>query len=305
MIDHPTHEITPAQAGAPVAALAEQLGGPVGRLAALRGGVWLDGQRVLDPQTPVAAGTQLVLRLPPGGIYREVELTAGEIAFEDEWLIVLHKRAGCYVSATPWDVHGTLLAALGRFLTARDGVVPSLHLAHRLDRDTTGLLLFSKHPAANAPLQAAFAAGLVAKRYSCLCAGTPEWEGLDLRTGHGRGAGGRWRIYPLAEVGRELPMGGRRVRLAHTSFIVEARMAGMALVRAMLHTGRTHQIRLHMASLGYPLLGDVRYGGPANVGDRQLTGQLLHAAELRMAHPLTGAPLELSSPLPQIFAALL
>jgi 23S rRNA pseudouridine1911/1915/1917 synthase len=218
---------------------------------------------------------------------------------------VLHKRAGCYVSATPWDAHGNLLAALGRFLSARDGLAPPLHLAHRLDRDTTGLLLFSKDPAVNAPLQAAFDARLVAKRYACLCAGAPEWEGLDLRTGHGRGANGCWRIYPLSEVGRELPMGGRRVRLAHTSLAVEARKADLALVRAILHTGRTHQIRLHMASLGYPLLGDVRYGGPESFGGRQLSGQLLHAAELRLAHPLTGAPLDLNSPLPQLFASLL
>lgn len=302
---HPSYSITVAQAGATLADLAELLGGAAGRLAAERGGAWLDGRRALDPQVRVAAGAQLTLRLPPGGVYREIELTPAEVAFEDAWLIVLHKRAGCYAVETPWDVRGNLLAALGRFLRWRDGGVPPLHLAHRLDRDTSGLLLVSKAPAANAALQAAFDARQVFKLYRGLCAGAPDWEALDLRTGHGRGASGRWRIYPLDQVGQALPMSGGRVRLAHTSLAVEARAPDLALVRATLHSGRTHQIRLHMAAAGYPLLGDTRYGGPASCGGRILAGQLLHAAELRLAHPITGVPLALSSPPPEIFAALL
>ncbi|NTU79774.1 MAG: hypothetical protein HGA45_10295 [Chloroflexales bacterium] len=98
---------------------------------------------------------------------------------------------------------------------------------------------------------------------------------------------------------------GGRVKAAHTTFAVEALLAGAAMVRATPHTGRTHQIRLHMAHAGHPLLGDTRYGGPASYQGRDLAGHLLHAAELRLAHPLTGASLELASPLPELFQELL
>lgn len=293
--------VTPAQANATVLELALALAGEVGGLAVARGGAWLAGRRVSDPAMVAPVGATLMLRLPPAGGYPELELVAGDIAYEDEWLVALHKGAGWYVGATPWDVHGNALAALGRYLAARDGMAPPLHLAQQLDRDTTGVLLLSKAPAANAPLQAAFAGGRVTKGYLALCAGEPGWASLELRTGHGRAAGGRWRVYPLDELGRELPSGGGRVKLAHTTFSVEARLAGAALVRAMPHTGRTHQIRLHMAHAGHPLLGDVRYGGPASYGGRELPGHLLHAAELHLAHPITGAPLALASPPPEVF----
>jgi 23S rRNA pseudouridine1911/1915/1917 synthase len=296
--------VTPSRPGATVAELAESLAGEAGRIAAGRGGAWLAGRRAEDPGQPVPVGTSLTLRLPPAGGYAELELGPADLAYEDEWLLAVHKGQGWYVGATPWDVRGNLLAALGRYLAARDGAAPTLHLAHQLDRDTSGVLLVSKSPAVNAPLQAAFAGGLVVKHYLGLCAGAPPWEGLGLRTGHGRAAGGRWRVYPLADVGLSLPEGGGRVKEARTELYVEARLAGAALVAAALMTGRTHQIRLHMAFAGYPLLGDTRYGGPGRHMGRELPGHMLHAASLRLAHPMTGAPLELSSPLPEAFRSL-
>lgn len=291
--------------GASVLALAEELAGEAGRLAAERGGVWIDGRRVSDPSAPAPAGASIDLRLPPGGRYAEVELGAADIAYEDEWLVALHKAQGWYVGATPWDVYGNALAALGRYLAARDGVSPPLHLAHRLDRDTSGVLLVSKAPQANGPLQAAFAGGLVAKRYLGLCAGQPAWEALGLRTGHGRSAGGRWRVYPLEQLGRALPEGGGRVKEARTVLAVEAQLDGAALLRAEPATGRTHQIRLHAAHAGHPLLGDARYGGPGEYGEQPLAGHMLHAAALGLAHPISGEHLELSSPLPELFLRLL
>jgi 23S rRNA pseudouridine1911/1915/1917 synthase len=295
--------VTATQAGATVAELAEELAGELGRTVVARGGVWLDTHRA-DAAQRAPAGATLTLRLPPAWGYSEVELAPAQIAYEDEWLLALHKAAGWYVSPTPWDAQGNLLVALGRFLAARDGAAPPLHLAHQLDRDTTGLLLLSKAPAANGPLTAAFAGGQVQKTYRCLAAGAPPDAG-EIRSGHGRSAGGRWRTYPLEEVGRELPAGGGRVKAAHTSYMVERRLAGAALVRCAPHTGRTHQIRLHMASLGHPLLGDTRYGGPSDYAGRALPGHLLHAAELRLRHPITEAPLVLASPLPQLFAELI
>jgi 23S rRNA pseudouridine1911/1915/1917 synthase len=268
-----------------------------------RGGVWLNERRV-GPDERAPAGTTLTLRLPPAWGYSEVVLTPAHIAYEDEWLLALHKAAGWYVGPTPWDAQGNILVALGRFLAARDGAAPTLHLAHRLDRDTTGVLLVTKAPAANAPLQVAFASRGIAKVYLCLCAGQPTWEALEVRTGHGRGARGFWRVYPLEEVGQALPMGGRRVKEARTRFKLLEQRAGAALVRAAPATGRTHQIRLHMAHVGHPLLGDTRYGGPGDYEGQPLPRHLLHAASLRLAHPITGYELHIVSPPPAIYGRL-
>lgn len=300
-----SHTVAADEAGVTALELAARLAGEAGGLALARGGAWLDGRRLGNLDGQLAPGATLTLRLPPGGIYPEVVLSAADIAYEDEWLIALHKAAGWYVGATPWDVEGNALAALGRYLAARDGVAPPLHLAHQLDRDTSGALLVSKWPAANAALQAAFAGGRVAKRYGCLCAGVPAWGSIDLRTGHGRAAGGRWRVYARDAIGMELPSGGGRVKEARSSFALERALADAALLRCELHTGRTHQIRLHLAHLGHPLLGDIRYGGPATYAGQALSGHLLHAGLLRLAHPITGAVLELRSPLPAQFRGLI
>jgi len=287
----------------PLRALAEALSPGEGARAAARGGVWLDGKRVLDPDQCGVVGVTMTLRLPPGGVYAKLELSAGDFAYEDAWLIALHKGVGWYVGATPWDVVGTVLAALGRYLEAREGAVPPLHLAHQLDRDTTGILLISRSPQANGPLTTAFANGQVNKTYRCIVVGSPPDAG-EIRSGHGRESGGRWRVYPYAEIGRELPAGGGRVKEARTGYVVERRLDGAALVRCTPHTGRTHQIRLHMAHIGHPLLGDVRYGGPKTFAGRDLPGHLLHAAELCLRHPITGAELTLCSPYPALFADL-
>lgn len=294
------HIVTHDETGLTLLELAERLTGAVGEEIVAHGGAWLAGRRVAESDWRVEAGATLSLRRPPAAGYSTIELSDTDIAYEDDCLIVLHKRSGWYVSATPWDIHGNVLAALGRYLAARGGIVPPLHLAHQLDRDTSGILLLTKDPRANGPLQAAFASGRVAKRYQGIVQGLPPAEG-ELRSGHGRAAGGRWRLYPLEEVGRELPDGGGRVRLAHTSYSVEQALAGAALVIAIPHTGRTHQIRLHMAGLGHPLLGDLRYGGPAHYAGIALQGHLLHAAELGLKHPLRDTGLDLNSPLPEVF----
>ncbi|MBC8077871.1 MAG: RNA pseudouridine synthase, partial [Chloroflexales bacterium] len=162
-------------------------------------------------------GAQVAVHRPPGGRYAEVDIKNVDILYEDAWLIALNKRAGWYSVATPWDIWGNVLAALGRFLALREGQPPPLHLAHQLDRDTSGVLLVSRDPRANAPLLATFAGRAAHKQYWCICAGVPATEQFSLHTGHGRSAGGRFRVYPLEEVGRTLP-GGSRVKDAHTDF---------------------------------------------------------------------------------------
>ena len=119
----------------------------------------------------------------------------------------------------------------------------------------------------------------------------------DITTGHGRSAHGLFRVYPAEEIGRELPNGSRVKRMA-TRFRVERRLGDFALLRAFPLTGRTHQIRLHLAHLGLPIVADARYGGPAEWRGAPAPQHLLHAERLRLAHPGTGAPLDLRAPAP-------
>lgn len=261
------------------------------------GGVWVNGQRVVDAMLPLPAGAQVRLHCPPDGQYATIHIGQGDVVYEDAWLLVLNKRAGWYTSATPWDVQGNVLTALTDFLQARDGSVPLLRVAHQLDRDTSGILLCTKDPQANAPLQAAFANQQVAKSYLCLCIGEPPEDVFELRTGHGRMRGGRWCLYDLEQVGMLLP-NGQRVRFAHTAFVLERRLGDAALLHAHLYTGRTHQIRLHVASVGYPLVGDTRYGGPSVFRGDAVRWHLLHAAQVCIPHPVTGTDMRFVADLP-------
>lgn len=324
--------VAPADAGrAALDLAAEALGSEREARAALaHGGLWRNRARLLDGGARLEAGDTLFIHQPPGGVYAEVALEPARILFEDAWLIAVDKPPGVYVESTPWDAGGHLRGAVEALLASRsatetrerteidtdrgDGdravtyraspsagtsapAVAKVHLAHRLDRDTSGVLLLSKDPAANPALQRAFVEGLVHKQYLCACAGEPPEDEFRVSTGHGRARQGLWHVYPAEEIGRELP-GGARVKSMVTRFEVLRRLGGAALLRAFPITGRTHQIRLHLAHLGHPLLGDARYGGPAEWRGLALPHHLLHAERLALPHPISGAPLAISAPLP-------
>jgi 23S rRNA pseudouridine1911/1915/1917 synthase len=298
--------VSPEAAGLP---LADLVAAQVGRVDAAtilaHGGVWQGRHRAPDATTVPPPGTPITIHTPPGGRYTTIDITPADMCYEDAWLLALNKRAGWYTTPTPWDAHNNIRVALARFLRQRDGGDPAPHLAHQLDRDTSGVLLCTKERQANAPLQVAFDRQGVHKHYLGICAGEPADTAFEVRTGHGRGHSGLWRLYDATEIGATLP-NGSRVKLAHTGVVVERRLGGAALLRITLRTGRTHQIRLHLASVGHPLLGDGRYGGPATFGGHTLAGHLLHAAHMHLTrHPVTHQPLDLYAPLPQPMAALL
>ena len=263
-----------------------------------RGGVWVDGVRVRDPVMRLPADATIVVQRPPDGIYRKPVVTSEMILYEDDDLIALNKPTDAYVEATPWDAEGHLRAALARFLAMRDGDAPSLHLAHRLDRDTSGVLLVSKTPDVNAALQRMFRDGAVHKTYLALCAGLPSFDEIEIETGHGRGRGGIFRVFPLEAIGRTLPQGGT-VKSMRTRFRVVRRLDDAALVRAWPLTGRTHQIRLHLAFLGHPLIGDSKYGGLSIWRGTPAFHHHLHAERLELPHPQSGAPLVIVAPAPE------
>lgn len=267
------------------------------------GGVWVNGQRYAGSLPPIAPGDAIIVSQPPNGAYDQLDLGQADILYEDEWVLALYKRQGWYSGVVPWDIQGNALFALEHFLRQRDGGEPYLHMAHQLDRDTSGILVFSRHPSCNSALYQAFKQHQTRKRYLAICSGEPPAE-FEVETGHGRSRGGRFQVYPLSEIGRVLP-GGTRVKHAHTHFRKLEQLDGAALVEASPITGRTHQIRLHLAYGGYPLLGDTRYHGPSSFKGIEFSGHLLHAISLELPHPKTQEPLRLHAPLPEHMRALL
>jgi len=300
--------ITAEQAGRPLVEVVAEAAA-VDRAAAselvARGAVWIGRHRALEQQLPVPEGTQLFVHFPPSGSYDELVIEPADILWEDRWLLALNKRPGWHANLTPWDTRGTLPVALAAYLAARDGKEPRLHLAHQLDRDTSGVLLASKDPSINAQLQRQFVEATISKRYLALAAGRIEAAWFEIRTGHGRGRHGLFRIYGLDEVGQLLPFGAGRVRSMHTRFHTLERHAAASLVQAEPLTGRTHQIRLHLAHLGHPIVGDTRYGGPAEIAATAVTHHLLHAERLALRHPVTRQELAIEAPVPPTWAPVL
>jgi len=236
---------------------------------------------------------------------KRFEWTPAQILFEDEWLIVVDKPVGLPTQPTLDESRANGFGTLKAYLQKRDGGSPYLGLHHRLDRDTSGVLLFTKDQKANAGVAALFASRALQKTYNTLCLAGSLGSGADA-----------WEVQNylgvVARAGKDSKFGAVRSGgdPAHTSFKVLERFPGALLVEAQPHTGRTHQIRVHLAGGGFPILGDVFYGGPANWKlapgvNLPLPRVLLHAAALAFSHPITNAPLTIRSPLPEDFVACL
>ncbi len=261
------------------------------------GGLWLKRERVRDLAQPAPVGETLLLHRPPTSHYSTPQIGSDDICYADEYLLALNKHVGWYTTPTPWDRKGHVRESLKGWLAQQGEDDPYVHLLHRLDRDTSGVLLCSRDPAINPIMQQHFDRGAVLKEYLCLCSGTPPHATFALHTGHGRGRAGQWRLYDLAQVGRTLP-NGSRVKVAYTSFTVLHQTAQATLLRATLYTGRTHQIRLHLAAVGLPLVGDTRYGGVGELAGQPITAHCLHAWRVSLPHPAWATPLVIRAPLP-------
>jgi 23S rRNA pseudouridine1911/1915/1917 synthase len=213
------------------------------------------------------------------------------IAYEDEHLLVVDKPAGVVVHPGRGHGAGTLSQALaGR---AAGGEDPQrAGIVHRLDRDTSGLLVVAKSEQAHRALQAAIRARTVRREYLALVEGCPPARSGTIDAPIGRDRRARTRM----SIDTDVP------RSARTHFALERALPGSALLRVTLETGRTHQIRVHLQAIGHPVAGDPEYGTPGFLG---LARQFLHAARLAFAHPVTGKPLDVSSPLPPDLASVL
>jgi len=213
------------------------------------------------------------------------------IAWEDEHLIVADKPPGVVVHPARGHRSGTLAQALaGRAAGGEEPWRPGI--VHRLDRDTSGLLVVAKSDAVHRRLKAALSARDIEREYLALAEGRPS-----ARTGTIDAAIGRdRRVRTRMSTDTDAP------RAARTHFVTEEALPGFTLLRVRLETGRTHQIRVHLAAIGHPVAGDPEYGTAGVLG---LARQFLHATRLAFDHPVGGARVDVSSPLPPDLEAAL
>jgi 23S rRNA pseudouridine1911/1915/1917 synthase len=259
------------------------------RAAIRRGAAFVAGRRVRDPECEVRSGdrVEVDLREPP-----PPELPA--LLHLDPLVIAVDKPAG--VLAQEGRAGGPALPDLCSRLLRERGEPDAALLVHRLDRGTTGVTVLARTRSAQSALLAEFREGRVAKEYLALCSGSPDADELasDLALGPDPGTPGKHRPDAAGAPAR-------------TRFRVLRRLSGATLIAAFPETGRTHQVRVHLAALGLPLLGDVRYGGPraltrSDGGRLEAPRPLLHALSLRVRHP-GGHELALRAPPPDDFAA--
>ena len=259
------------------------------------GSVQLNGFTLTKSSARVKAGNELKIELKPTPQSQafKPEAMALDILYEDEFLMVVNKPAGLVVHPAPGNWSGTLLnGLLARDLKA--SLLPRAGIVHRLDKDTSGLMVVARHRPTMDQLVQMIAARTVSRQYIALAHG--GWKGA--KTQHvafpvGRDPRNRLR---MAVVDLDKTPG----KSAATDITLLQSGLNHCLVRCKLHTGRTHQIRVHMAALCHPLVSDELYGGALG---GNLQRQALHACRLAFEHPVTAEPLVFNSPLPADIAA--
>lgn len=262
------------------------------------GQVRLEGATITDPSLRVKPGQSFLIEVPPPADDRPTpQAMALAIAFEDDQVLVLDKPAGLVVHPAPGNLDRTLVNALlahcGESLAGIGGVRRP-GIVHRLDKDTSGLMVIAKTELAHHKLSAAFAAHRMTRAYLALVRGVPSPRDGEIAARIGRSRTNRKKMAVLASGGKTALTRYRTLRSFGTA---------AALIECRLATGRTHQIRVHLAAKGHPLIGDQVYGrGRASslpAIARDFPRQALHAARLGFLHPTHGDYLEFSSPLPK------
>ncbi len=292
-------------------ALAEASGLSRERIKALLGDsrIALAGKTATQASLKLAAGTPFRISVPAAipaeAAAQDIPLT---VAFEDEHLIVIDKPAGLVVHPAAGNLDGTLVNALlhhcsgglsGIGGVARPGIV------HRIDKDTSGLLVAAKTDAAHEGLARQFADHSIHRAYRAIVAGRPAPPSGTVRGAIARSATNRKKMALVDD-------GPNRTRGKHavTHYTTIEPLDGAALIECRLETGRTHQVRVHMQSIGHPLLGDPVYGRTPSrlrpiLARLEFERQALHAAELGFVHPVTGKSVHFSSDLPEDMVRLI
>lgn len=215
-----------------------------------------------------------------------------DIIYEDDCLLVINKPKGMVVHPAPGHPDGTVVNAVmyhcGGSLSGIGGELRP-GIVHRIDKDTSGLLVVAKNDMAHAGLAAQLKDKSLSRIYEAIAVGRIRDDSGRIDAPIGRSLRDR----------KKMAVGGAAAREAATRYEVAARYSGYTHVRCSLETGRTHQIRVHMAYIGHPLAGDAVYGYGA--GKTGLDGQCLHAGKIRFIHPKTGEAMTFECPLPQYF----
>ncbi|MDQ0168660.1 23S rRNA pseudouridine1911/1915/1917 synthase [Paenibacillus tundrae] len=252
------------------------------------GNVTVNGA-VVKANTKLAEGDLVVLQIPePKAVEIIPEDIPLEVVYEDSDVIVINKPRGLVVHPAPGHTSGTLVNALMHHCKDLSGINGELRpgIVHRIDKDTSGLLMAAKNDKAHASLAAQLKDHSVNRRYIALVHGHLSHDQGTIDAPIGRDTNDR-KMFTVTE---------RNSKHAVTHFNVTERINDYTLLELKLETGRTHQIRVHLKFIGHPLVGDPVYGRNKGI---KMQGQALHAAILGFVHPTTGEYLEFSAPIPQ------
>ncbi len=263
------------------------------------GNVQLNSQICTSKKVKVAPGDFLYVVIPePEKLNLTPENIPLNILYEDEHLIIVNKPAGMVVHPAPGHYTGTLVHALLYHCDTLAGIggVERPGIVHRLDKDTTGAIVVAKSDRAHQDLQAQIKAKTARREYWGVIYGSFATESgrVDLPIGRHKGDRQKMAVIPVDRGGRE----------AVTHWKTLERIGNYSLMQFLLETGRTHQIRVHCAHQGHPLLGDSTYGSNRSL-KVNLSGQALHARQLSLLHPISGELIKAIAPLPAEFTKLL
>ncbi|TAF05372.1 MAG: RluA family pseudouridine synthase [Nostocales cyanobacterium] len=264
-----------------------------------QGHVQVNDRVCTSKKTNLKVGDRISLEVPA---VQPLQLVAEDIPldilYEDEQLLIINKPAGLVVHPAPGHADGTLVNALLAHCPNLPGIggIQRPGIVHRLDKDTTGAIAIAKTDIAYQHLQAQLQAKTARREYLGVVYGAPRTETgtVDLPIGRHPQDRKKMAIIPVEEGGRT----------AITHWQVKERLSNYTLIHFQLETGRTHQIRVHSAKIGHPIVGDPVYSSGHSVGVN-LPGQALHAWQLKLQHPISGDWVEVTAPLPQTFTTLL
>ncbi|NES05332.1 MAG: RluA family pseudouridine synthase [Okeania sp. SIO2F4] len=263
-----------------------------------QGNVKVNEQLCTSKKATLQKGDKIIVTIPPPiPLAIEANDIPLDILYEDDALLIINKPAGLVVHPAPGHYEGTLVNALLAHCDSLAGIggVQRPGIVHRLDKDTTGAIMVAKTDQAYQHLQAQLQAKTARREYLGVVFGSPKTDSgtIDLPIGRHRVDRKKMAVTPVERGGK----------VAVTHWEVKERLGNFSVMLFRLETGRTHQIRVHSAKIGYPIVGDTIYGKGRSVGVN-LNGQALHAWRLELEHPVSGELVEAIAPLPEDFMTL-